>query len=127
MRGKELSVFWTGLGYILPGIRARHPDVPIIYFANGCGGKMSSIATISADVIAIDWAIDMAEAREIMPDRVLQGNVDPTVLFGPKSVIESHVRQTIRDSGQKSHILNIGHGVIQGRADRSRKRKLTRG
>lgn len=102
----------------LPGIRARHPLVPIIYFANGCGGKMSSIATISADVIAIDWSIDMAEARTLMPERVLQGNVDPTVLLGPKSVIESHVRQTIRDSGQKNHILNIGHGVIQGTADR---------
>ena len=37
----------------------------------------------TADVIGLDWAVDMGAARRALgPSRVVQGNVDPMVLFG---------------------------------------------
>ena len=40
------------------------------------------MAESTADVLGLDWSTDMAEARAVLgPDRVLQGNVDPAVLF----------------------------------------------
>jgi len=56
----------------------------------------------------------MAEARAIMPDRVLQGNMDPMYLFAGKDRIEKEVANNVRDAGKGKHILNVGHGVVQG-------------
>ena len=40
------------------------------------------MAASTADVLGLDWSTDMAEARSVLGhDRVLQGNVDPAVLF----------------------------------------------
>jgi uroporphyrinogen decarboxylase len=37
---------------------------------------------ITADVLGLDWNSDMGEARALFgSERVLQGNVDPSVLF----------------------------------------------
>lgn len=45
-------------------------------------GKLQRMAESTADVLGLDWSTDMAEARAVLgPDRVLQGNMDPAVLF----------------------------------------------
>ena len=44
-----------------------------------------------------------------------QGNVDPTVLFGSEQTIKAAVHDNIAAAGGKGkHILNLGHGVLQG-------------
>lgn len=47
---------------------------------------------------------------------VLQGNMDPGVLFGSKEVIEARVLDTIRRAKSQGvrHIMNLGHGVLPG-------------
>lgn len=46
--------------------RVRRPQVPLIFHANGGTGKLERIAAeCKADVIGLDWATDMAEARRI--------------------------------------------------------------
>jgi len=37
-------------------------DVPVIYFANDCPGLIEIVKKCGADVIGIDWRIDMAHA-----------------------------------------------------------------
>merc|ERR1711937_590329 len=67
--------------------------------------------------IAVDWSVDMAEARRILgPDIPISGNIDPTILFGSKEQIEQAVRDTIDKAGGpgSKHQLNLGHGVMQG-------------
>jgi uroporphyrinogen-III decarboxylase len=56
----------------------------------------------------------MAEARSIMPDRILQGNMDPMYLFASEERIRQEVANNVRDAGNSKHILNVGHGVVQG-------------
>lgn len=43
-----------------------------------------------------------------------QGNVDPMILFGNEDTIRAAVEQNLTDAGDHHHILNVGHGVIQG-------------
>jgi uroporphyrinogen decarboxylase len=43
----------------------------------------------------------------------VSGNVDPLVLLGPEAGIREAVRHCIGGSGGHSHILNLGHGVLQ--------------
>ena len=48
-------------------------------------GKLGLVGQCSADVIGLDWKTDMGEARQLLGrDRVLQGNVDPMILFAPE-------------------------------------------
>ena len=59
-------------------------------------------------------APQMSEARRVFgPSTVLQGNVDPMVLFGPEESIRAAVAACIAEAGPR-HILNVGHGVVQG-------------
>lgn len=97
-------------------IKERHPDVPVIYFANGGSSYLELQRDMGSDMIAVDWAVDMAQAREILgPDIAISGNLDPTILFGSKEQIEEAVRDCIdKAGGPGKHLLNLGHGVMQG-------------
>ena len=67
-------------------------------------------------MISLDWAVDLRTARQTLgADRLVQGNVDPTVLFGGEEVIRREVADNIaKAGGPGKHILNLGHGVLQG-------------
>lgn len=97
-------------------VKEAHPDVPVIYFANGGSSYLELQRDMGADMIAVDWSVDMAEARRILgPDVPVSGNLDPTILFGSKEQIEQAVRDCIDAAGGPGqHLLNLGHGVMQG-------------
>jgi len=97
-------------------IKEKHPDVPVIYFANGGSSYLELQRDMGSDMIAVDWAVDMAQARKILgPDVAISGNIDPTILFGSKEQIEEAVRDCIdKAGGPGKHLLNLGHGVMQG-------------
>ena len=97
-------------------MKEKYPDVPVIYFANGGSSYLELQRDMGCDMIAVDWAIDMATAREILgPDVAISGNLDPRILFGTKEQIEEAVRDCIdKAGGPGKHLLNLGHGVMQG-------------
>jgi uroporphyrinogen decarboxylase len=97
-------------------MKDKYPDVPVIYFANGGSAYLELQRDMGCDMIAVDWSIDMARAREILgPDIAISGNLDPTILFGTKEQIEEAVRDCIdKAGGPGKHLLNLGHGVMQG-------------
>lgn len=68
---------------------------------------------LKADVIGLDWAVDITAARQSLGQRTIQGNVDPMILFGTEDNISAAVRDVIAKAGPH-HILNVGHGVVQG-------------
>jgi len=105
--------------YALPYTRRvleelKRDGVPVIHFANDCATILPSIRTLPVDVVAVDWRIPLDEAAAIVgPDKVLQGNMDPTMLFHPPEKIQECVRDVLR-RGEKasSHIFNLGHGIL---------------
>lgn len=110
--------------YALPAARrsleyfkARRPDTPAIFFANGSAGKLEHIVEALdgvIDALQLDWAVSMADARKRLGDGItLQGNVDPTVLTtGSEEEIRRAVRECVAEAGGR-HVLNLGHGVIK--------------
>ena len=101
-------------------VRARHPGVPLIFHGNGGTGKHSLMANCTADVIGLDWWSNIGEVRkEYGPNRTIQGNVDPMVLFGKEDAIKAAVTDCLLKAGPQRHILNVGHGVIEGTPEES--------
>jgi uroporphyrinogen decarboxylase len=101
-------------------VRARHPGVPLIFHGNGGTGKVDQMAPCSAQVLGLDWAGSMGAARRACgAGRVLQGNVDPMVLFGGEECIRGAVTRCLLEAGPHHHILNVGHGVVEGTPEES--------
>merc|ERR1719453_2495655 len=105
---------------VMAGVRAARPGVPLIFHANGGAGKEAELFgdSLTSDVVGLDWNQNCPEARSRAGEsRVLQGNVDPMVLFGDHDVIEREVKEclaALQNKGGNHHILNVGHGVVQG-------------
>lgn len=88
-------------------------SAPAILFINGCGNFLEKMAESGADVLSIDWRIDLKEARKRVGDNVtLQGNLDPCVLLTNPEIITEKARELIRAGGGHRHILNLGHGIL---------------
>ena len=66
-------------------------------------------------VIGLDWRIPLDRGWETVGyDRAVQGNLDPTALFAPPSVLREKVVDVLeRAAGRPWHIFNLGHGILQ--------------
>jgi len=75
---------------------------------------MDDLANIGADVISIDWTHNIGEVRKQIGDKVaIQGNLDPTVLYGSTDVIRREAVKVLDSYGKGSgHIFNLGHGIL---------------
>jgi uroporphyrinogen decarboxylase len=87
--------------------------VPRIHFGVGTGELLGSLAEAGADVVGVDWRTPLDVAASRVPGKVLQGNLDPCVLFAPPEVIEAEVRRVLAEGAKApGHIFNLGHGVL---------------
>lgn len=92
-------------------LKTHHPEVPVVYFANGGSAFLSQQLDMHMDALSVDWRISMAHARAVAgPTAVLQGNVDPMVLYGTEQQIRRAVKECIQQAGPR-HVMNLGHGV----------------
>ncbi len=92
----------------------KRKDEPVIFFAKGVHFKLDKLANIGADVLGLDWTMDLGEVRKQVGDKVaLQGNMDPTVLYANKDYIRKETKRVLSSFGKgDGHIFNLGHGVL---------------
>jgi len=97
-------------------------SVPAIVFTKGGGPWLEPIAASSADVVGVDWTVNLTHARARIGAQVaLQGNLDPMVLFGGEKAVRTEARRVLegfgpplrQDGGHDGHIFNLGHGIHQ--------------
>jgi uroporphyrinogen decarboxylase len=87
--------------------------VPVILFTKGSNHLLEYLVKTGAEVLSVDWRVDLHELRERFGRRVaLQGNVDPCVLLGPRDAIARAARHAVQQTGGLGHILNLGHGIL---------------
>jgi uroporphyrinogen decarboxylase len=96
--------------------------VPCIVFTKGGGPWLDELAGCGADVIGLDWTVNLGNARARVGDRVaLQGNLDPAVLFATPEVVAREAIAALdsfgppqrRDGAWDGHVFNLGHGINQ--------------
>ena len=87
---------------------------PVIVFAKGVHYKLNKLANCGADVLGLDWTMEIGKVRKVVKDKVaLQGNLDPSVLFAGEEKIKEEVVRIIDSYGKGSgHIFNLGHGIL---------------
>jgi len=90
----------------------RRQGAPVILYVNGCGHLLEAMAESGADALSVDWRVSLTEARRRAPQKALQGNLDPGALLGDPEDVARRTRSLIAETGGRSHILNLGHGVL---------------
>ncbi|ALV04935.1 uroporphyrinogen decarboxylase [Roseateles depolymerans] len=109
---------------VLSQLKTEHEGrrVPRLLFTKGGGLWLDEIADAGADVVGLDWTVNLGQARQRLNDRVaFQGNLDPNVLFAPPVVVREQTRAVLDSFGRPQradgqwggHIFNLGHGISQ--------------
>ncbi len=130
---------WAGLlspadyrRFALPAARhaleivARAGSAPRIYYAGEPAGYLEAARETGAEVVGVDWRVDLDVARRSLGDGVaLQGNLDPGVLFAPPAEIRRRAEAVLRAArgadapaaderpgSAVGHVFNLGHGIL---------------
>jgi len=106
---------------ILDKIKKHHPEIPTVVYIKHSGALLERMAGTGADVVSLDWTVDMLEGR----DRVakgreiaglegrggVQGNLDPGILLSNHDTIKERTEEILRKAGPTGHVMNLGHGI----------------
>jgi uroporphyrinogen decarboxylase len=100
---------------IVAALREQHPDVPVIGFPKGAGGKLAAYAReTGVSAIGLDETVDPRWAAKALPeDLPVQGNLDPLALVAGGEALETAVREILDAFAGRPHIFNLGHGILQ--------------
>jgi uroporphyrinogen decarboxylase len=67
---------------------------------------------IDCDVVGVDYRMSLKTAMDALPDKAVQGNLDPNVLFGSvEHVREKTVALLDSVNDYNRFIFNLGHGI----------------
>jgi len=94
---------------------------PLIVFGKGNAAYLGELADSGAEGVGVDWLIDLGDAAQRTGGKVaVQGNLDPTTLYGSPDAIRREVRRALdswRDGNggsREGHVFNLGHGMSPG-------------
>ena len=89
-------------------------ETPVIHFVKGAVTMLDAVKKAGGNVIGLDWHVNLDTARNTLgPDMAVQGNLDPTVLYATKPIIEAEVKRVLDENGDRpGHIFNLGHGIL---------------
>ncbi|MGD8396054.1 MAG: uroporphyrinogen decarboxylase, partial [Candidatus Eiseniibacteriota bacterium] len=120
----QLFDTWSGLldpfdfeAFVQPHVRAifdalRPCGVPMIYFCRDASSQIERLADIGADVIGLDWRVDVARARRSLAPHAIQGNLDPVLLLEDPDLMATRAARILAAGGGAGHVFNLGHGVL---------------
>ena len=100
---------------IVATFKQRHPEVPVIGFPKGAGGKIAAYAReTGVDALGLDETVDPAWAASVLPASLpVQGNLDPLALLAGGEALEKAASRIISAFEDRPHIFNLGHGILQ--------------
>lgn len=90
----------------------RVKGAPRIYFTKDTAPFLPVLAQTGADALGIDWRTDIAEARQVLGDMPVQGNLDPIALHAPPAEVARRTHAILDAAGPVGHVFNLGHGVV---------------
>ncbi len=105
-------------------------SAPLILYSKGVHHAVRELADTGADVLSVDWTMDLGAVRRETEGRVaLQGNLDPVVLLADTETIRREVDRVLasvsgspgggrmvaspgRAGDTGGYIFNLGHGIL---------------
>ena len=87
-------------------------NVPRIMFVNNLAPYVDLVNDIDCEVVGVDYRMDINHAASVLKNKSVQGNLDPSILFGtPEHVREKTLQQLQSFDNLDRLIFNLGHGI----------------
>ena len=108
------------LPYSTEILKAVQGEIPRIHFGVATGELLGAMSEAGSEVMGVDWRVPLDRAAErFASPRVLQGNLDPALLFAGEGVVREEVARIKAEAARAidagtatGHIFNLGHGVM---------------
>jgi uroporphyrinogen decarboxylase len=127
----QLFDTWGGLltkedyrSFALPALnraaaQIRRSGKPVILFVKGGMHLLEVLKDIEVDGVSLDWRTSFTEARRALAGKILQGNLDPVLLFANETAVREKTRALLAEiaslpGGPEGCIVNLGHGILPG-------------
>ncbi|GAB4125010.1 MAG: uroporphyrinogen decarboxylase [Raineya sp.] len=86
-------------------------EVPKTIFAKGAFFARAQMNSLPCEVVGLDWNMPIEESRKLLPNKTLQGNLDPCALYGTNLEVEKATKAMLQRFGKHRYIANLGHGL----------------
>jgi len=86
--------------------------VPRILFLQNAPHLMAAYASLPAEVLGVDWRIDLPALQQRYPERAVQGNLEPAILTAGASATGAAAKELLAAVAPRGHIVNLGHGIL---------------
>ena len=63
------------------------------------------------NAVGLDWTMKPEDMRQLDSEKVLQGNLDPCLLYANDDEIVNKTNEMLNSFSGGAHIANLGHGV----------------
>jgi uroporphyrinogen decarboxylase len=96
-------------------VRGRHPEVPVIGFPRGAGGKIERyVAETGVQGVGADTGMEAEQMRILAQSTgaVVQGNLDPLALVAGGEALERQTVGVLKELAGVPYICNLGHGIV---------------
>lgn len=99
---------------VVAGVKAQHPDIPIIGFPRLAGLALSGyVAGAGVDAVGLDTSADLRAARMLVPERMaMQGNLDPMALVAGGAALDEAADGILAAMRGRPFVFNLGHGIV---------------
>ena len=99
---------------IVAALKAARPDLIVIGFPKGAGGKLPAYAReTGVDALGLDETVDPVWADRHLPKGLpVQGNLDPLALIAGGTELDAGVDRIIAALADRPHVFNLGHGIL---------------
>ena len=98
---------------IITGLKARHPNTPVITFPREAGEKYLGFAKATgADCLALDNSVDPHwAAAHLQPNGCVQGNLKSSHMVSGGPALVKDTKRIVAAFRNGPHIFNLGHGI----------------
>jgi uroporphyrinogen decarboxylase len=86
--------------------------IPRILFLQNAPHLMDAYASLPAEVLGVDWRIELPDLQRRYPDRAVQGNLEPAILTAGATATRVAAAELLATTAPRGHIVNLGHGIL---------------
>ena len=88
-------------------------EVPTILYAKSSSERIDQLQKSNTNGLSVSQEIDLPLLRKTLPhDYLLQGNLPPELMETNFDNVKEHTTKFLNSmKGDKSHIVNLGHGI----------------
>lgn len=92
--------------------KLKSSDIPRILFVNNLSPYVDLVNDVDCEVVGVDYRMDIALAQTHLLGKAVQGNLDPSLLFGPVEVVRKKTRAILESVDDPNRLIfNLGHGI----------------